>query len=44
MSTPGSGGVASSQETNKARKERLRLLALDQIDLANDPYHYVNHR
>ncbi len=30
----GSGGVASAAETNRDRKERLRLLALETIDLA----------
>ncbi|CAD5125223.1 DgyrCDS13462 [Dimorphilus gyrociliatus] len=39
----GSGGVASSSETNKDRRERLRLLALETIDLAKDPYFMQNH-
>ncbi len=30
----GSGGVASASESNRDRKERLRLLALETIDLA----------
>jgi splicing factor 3A subunit 2 len=30
----GAGGVASTSETNRDRKERLRLLALETIDLA----------
>jgi len=30
----GGGGVASSSESNRDRKERLRKLALETIDLA----------
>ncbi len=39
----GSGGVASQSETNRDRKERLRQLALETIDLAKDPYFMRNH-
>lgn len=34
----GGGGVASSAETNAARRERLRLLALETIDLSKVPF------
>ena len=39
----GSGGVASSSESNRDRRERLRQLALETIDLAKDPYFMRNH-
>ncbi|KAF1742861.1 hypothetical protein MXB_4978 [Myxobolus squamalis] len=39
----GGGGVASASETNKDRRERLRLLALESIDLSKDPYFMKNH-
>jgi splicing factor 3A subunit 2 len=39
----GSGGVASESEANRDRRERLRLLALETIDLAKDPYFMKNH-
>eukprot|EP00117_Sycon_ciliatum_P041212 scpid99071/ scgid30193/ Splicing factor 3A subunit 2; SF3a66; Spliceosome-associated protein 62 len=39
----GSGGVASWSETNRDRRERLRQLALDTIDLNKDPYFMKNH-
>lgn len=39
----GSGGVASSSETNRDRRERLRQLALETIDLNKDPYFMRNH-
>lgn len=39
----GSGGVASHSESNRERKERLRQLALETIDLAKDPYFMQNH-
>lgn len=38
MSKPGSGGVASGQDSNVDRRARLRELALETIDLNNDPY------
>lgn len=39
----GSGGVASWSETNRDRRERLRQLALETIDLNKDPYFMKNH-
>ena len=42
-SKPGSGGMASRSETNAARKDRLRKLAMEVIDLSNDPYLLKNH-
>ncbi|KII66088.1 Splicing factor 3A subunit 2 [Thelohanellus kitauei] len=39
----GGGGVASASETNRDRRERLRLLALESIDLNKDPYFMKNH-
>ncbi|KAJ3088571.1 Splicing factor 3A subunit 2 [Quaeritorhiza haematococci] len=42
-SKPGSGGVASREQSNVDRRERLRKLALETIDLAKDPYFMKNH-
>lgn len=39
----GGGGVASSSATNADRRERLRKLALETIDLDKDPYIFKNH-
>lgn len=39
----GGGGQASSQNAERDRKERLRELALESIDLAKDPYLMRNH-
>ena len=39
----GSAGVASSQNEAIDRRERLRRLALETIDLAKDPYFMRNH-
>ncbi|GHP11170.1 hypothetical protein PPROV_000990000 [Pycnococcus provasolii] len=39
----GSGGVASSAQTNVDRRERLRRLAMETIDLRTDPYFLRNH-
>ncbi|KAK3707607.1 hypothetical protein QZH41_017863, partial [Actinostola sp. cb2023] len=39
----GSGGVASASESNRDRRERLRQLALETIDLNKDPYFMKNH-
>ncbi|CBZ54107.1 hypothetical protein NCLIV_045400 [Neospora caninum Liverpool] len=39
----GSGAPATSQEWNLERKERLRRLALETIDLNKDPYFMKNH-
>jgi len=42
-SKPGSGGVASSSSSNADRRERLRQLALQIVDLTKDPYFMKNH-
>lgn len=39
----GGGGVASQSATNADRRERLRKLALESIDLDKDPYIFKNH-
>ena len=39
----GMGGVASASETNRDRRERLRQLALESIDIYKDPYFMRNH-
>ncbi|KAF2189794.1 hypothetical protein K469DRAFT_701060 [Zopfia rhizophila CBS 207.26] len=39
----GGGGVASQPATNADRRERLRKLALETIDLDKDPYFFKNH-
>ena len=39
----GGGGVSSTQNSERDRKERLRQLALESIDLAKDPYLMRNH-
>jgi splicing factor 3A subunit 2 len=39
----GGGGQASSQNSDRHRKERLRELALESVDLAKDPYLMRNH-
>ncbi len=39
----GSGGLLSESEANLARRERLRKLALEAIDLTKDPYFMKNH-
>lgn len=43
MSKPGSGGVLGSQQANVQRRERLRALALETVDVTNDPYFMKNH-
>jgi len=43
MSKPASGGIASNQDSNVDRRQRLRELALETIDLNNDPYFMRNH-
>jgi splicing factor 3A subunit 2 len=40
----GGGGVAGLAETNAHRRDRLRKLALETIDLSKDPYHFQNHQ
>lgn len=42
-SKPGSGGAASAQTEAIDRRERLRRLALETIDLTKDPYFMRNH-
>mmetsp|Transcript_10173 Transcript_10173/g.12695 ORF Transcript_10173/g.12695 Transcript_10173/m.12695 type:complete len:241 (-) Transcript_10173:269-991(-) len=42
-SKPGSGGVLSGQAAGVARRERLRKLAMETIDLSKDPYFVRNH-
>lgn len=42
-STPGGGGVQSAEYANIDRRERLRKLALETIDLSKDPYFMRNH-
>lgn len=42
-SKPGAGGVASESQSNVDRRERLRKLALETVDLAKDPYFMKNH-
>lgn len=39
----GGGGQSSSQQGERERKERLRQLALETVDLAKDPYLMRNH-
>ncbi|KAG1784154.1 hypothetical protein EV702DRAFT_1210730, partial [Suillus placidus] len=39
----GGGGAAGASETNVDRREHLRKLALETIDLAKDPYILRNH-
>jgi len=39
----GGGGVSSAQHSERERKERLRQLALETVDLAKDPYLMRNH-
>ncbi|PIO59822.1 hypothetical protein TELCIR_18702 [Teladorsagia circumcincta] len=39
----GGGGVASAQDAGVDRRERLRQLALETIDLQKDPYFMRNH-
>ena len=43
MSKPGSGGVASREDSHILRRERLRQLAVDSADLTRDPYLLRNH-
>ena len=39
----GGGGVQSSEQANVDRRERLRKLALETVDLNKDPYFMRNH-
>ena len=42
-SKPGSGGVSSESQAAIDRRERLRQLAMETVDLAKDPYFMKNH-
>lgn len=42
-SKTGGGGVASKEHEDLQRRERLRQLAMDTVDLKNDPYFMRNH-
>ncbi|CAN6603542.1 pre-mRNA-splicing factor Prp11p [Trichomonascus vanleenenianus] len=42
-SKKGSGGIASSSDAKRAREQRLRRLALENIDIENDPYISKTH-
>ncbi len=42
-SKTGGGGMASGAQAAMDRKERLRKLAMETIDLSNDPYFMRNH-
>ena len=42
-SKTGGGGPTSYSESNRDRRERLRKLALETIDIAKDPYFMRNH-
>ncbi|KAJ1965820.1 CWF complex protein sap62 [Dipsacomyces acuminosporus] len=42
-SKPGAGALMSYSESNVARRERLRKLALETIDIESDPYFMRNH-
>ena len=39
----GGGGIASAEQSRLDRRERLRQLALQTVDLAKDPYFMKNH-
>lgn len=39
----GTGGLLSASESNAERRERLRKLAMETIDLSKDPYLMKNH-
>lgn len=42
-SKTGSGGIGTESDANQLRRDRLKKLALETIDLANDPYFLKNH-
>ena len=42
-SKPGAGGPASHSDLERVRKERVRQLQIDTLDVANDPYILRNH-
>jgi len=39
----GSGPMASAADANVERRERLKQLAMEIIDLQKDPYFMINH-
>ena len=39
----GSVGVSSYEDANVERKERVRRLAMETIDISKDPYFMRNH-
>ena len=39
----GSGGVASHEDANVERRERLRKLMRETVDISKDPYFMRNH-
>lgn len=43
-SRPGAGAPMSGQQADLARKERLRRIAMETIDLDKDPYFLRNHQ
>jgi len=43
MAKPGAGAISSREQEAIERRERQRLLALETIDLAKDPYFMRNH-
>ena len=42
-SAPGAGALLTQSETNAERRDRLKKLALEMIDLEKDPYFMRNH-
>ena len=42
-SKPGAGAPLNEQQAGAARRERLRKLAMETIDLSKDPYFVRNH-
>lgn len=42
-SRPGAGAPLSEQQAGAVRRERLRKLAMETIDLSKDPYFVRNH-
>ena len=42
-SKPGAGGQASHSDLERVRKERIRQLQIETLDVANDPYILRNH-
>uniref|UniRef100_A0A7S4UCX1 Matrin-type domain-containing protein n=1 Tax=Paramoeba aestuarina TaxID=180227 RepID=A0A7S4UCX1_9EUKA len=42
-SKPGAGGAVSAEWSNVDRRERMRQIAMERIDLSKDPYFFRNH-